>query len=72
MSAILHALTAQSSWAHPMCVVECVQLDNVTTDILLTFHLELKWVSTGFDMHTINSSKCSVACETTNFELINN
>ena len=55
-----------------VCVVACVQPDNVTTDSLLPFHLELNWVSTGSDMHAINSSKSLVACETTDCELINN
>ena len=55
-----------------LCVVACVQLDNVTTDSLLPFHLELNWVSTGSDMHVVNSSKSSVACEDTDFDLINN
>ena len=52
-----------------VCVVACVQLDNVTTDSQLPFHLELNWVSNGSDMHVVNNSKCSVACETTNCEL---
>ena len=55
-----------------VCVVSCVQPDNVTTNILLPFHLELNWVSTGSDMHAVTNSKSSVACEATNFELINN
>ena len=54
------------------CVVACVQPDNVTTDSLLPFHLELNWVSTRSDMHVVNNSKSSVACETTDCELINN
>ena len=55
-----------------VCVVACVQPDNVTTDSLLPFHLEINWVSTGSDIHAVNNSKYSVACETINFELINN
>ena len=55
-----------------VCVVACVQSDNVTTDSLLPFHLELNWVSTGSDMHAVNNSKSSVACDTTDCELINN
>ena len=54
-----------------VCVVACVQLDNVTTDSLLPFHLELNWVSTGSDMHAANNSKSSVACEIIDCELIN-
>ena len=53
-------------------VLACVQADNVTTDSLLPFHLELNWVSTVFEMHAVNNSKYSVACETTDYELINN
>ena len=55
-----------------VCVFACVQPDNVTTDGQLLFHLELNWVSIGSDMHAVNSSKSSVACETTGYELINN
>ena len=55
-----------------VCVVARVQPNNVTTDSLLPFHLELNWVSTRSDMHAINNSKYSVACETTDCELINN
>ena len=55
-----------------VCVLTLVQADNVTTDSLLPFHLELNWVSTGSDMHAVNNSKSLVACETTDFELINN
>ena len=55
-----------------VCVVACVQPDNVTADILLPFHLELNWVSIGSDMHAVNNSKSSVACETNDCELINN
>ena len=55
-----------------VCVVACVQPDNVTTDSLLPFHLEINWVSIGSNMHVVNNSKYSVACETTDCELINN
>ena len=55
-----------------VCVVACVQPDNVTIDSLLPFHLELNWVSTRSDMHAVNTSKTLVSCETTDFELINN
>ena len=55
-----------------VCVLACVQADNVTTDSYLPFHLELNWVSTGFDMHVANISKSSVACEIIDCELINN
>ena len=55
-----------------VCVVACVQPDNVKTDSLLPFHLELNWVSTGSDTHVVNNSKYLVACETTGCELINN
>ena len=40
-----------------VCVLACVQADNVTTDSYLPFHLELNWISTGFDMHADNNSK---------------
>ena len=55
-----------------VCVVACVKPDNFTTDSLLPFHLELNWVSTRSDMHVVNNRKSSVACDTTNCELINN
>ena len=55
-----------------VCVVACLQLDNVTIDSLLPFRLELSWVSTGSDMQVVNNSKSLVACETTNCELLNN
>ena len=55
-----------------VCVVACVKPDNVTTNSYLSFHLELNWVSIVSDMHTINISKYSIACEATDFELINN
>ena len=62
-------------WLHnPHGHVKCVcgrmcATNNVTTDSQLPFHLELNWVSTRFDMHVVNNSKSSVACETTNCEL---
>ena len=55
-----------------VCLLTCVQTDNVTTDSLLPFHLELNWVSTGSEMHVVNNSKYLVSCETTDCELINN
>ena len=54
-----------------VCVLACVQEDNVTIDSQLPFHLELNWVSTISDMHAVNNSKSSVACEITTCELIN-
>ena len=48
-----------------VCVIACVQEDILTTNSYLPFHLELKWVSTGSDMHAVNCSKPPVACETT-------
>ena len=53
-----------------VCLLTCVQVDNVTTDSLLPFHLELNWVSPGSNMHAANNSKSSVACEITTCELI--
>ena len=58
---------------HIQCVCGCMcAIDNFTTDSQLPFHLELNWVSTGSDMHAVNSSKYLVACEATDCELINN
>ena len=45
---------------------------NVTTDSqTVPFICYLNWVSTGFDMHVVNSGKSSIACEITDCELIN-
>ena len=55
-----------------VCVFALVQADNVTTDSLLPFHLELNWVSTRSDLHATYNSKSSVSCETTDCELNNN
>ena len=54
-----------------VCLLTCVQADNVTTDIQLPFHLELNRVSIGSDMHATNISKYLVACDITACELIN-
>ena len=54
-----------------VCVLKCVQVDNVKIDSYLPFHLELNWVSTRSDMHETNISKYSVACDITDCELIN-
>ena len=54
-----------------MYFVASVKANNPTTDSQLPFHLELKWVSTGFDMHASNNSKSSIACEIIDCELIN-
>jgi hypothetical protein len=48
-------------------------LTNVTNDSqTIPFTYYLNWVSTGSDMHVVNSGKYLVACEITNYELINN
>ena len=54
-----------------MCFLASVQEDNPTTDSQPPFHLELNWVSTRSDMHVANNSKSLVACEITDFELMN-
>jgi hypothetical protein len=49
------------------------ELTNVTNDSeIVPFTYYLNWVSIGSDMHVVNSGKSSVACETTDCELINN
>jgi hypothetical protein len=59
---------------HIQCVCGCMsELTNVTTDNQTSpFTCYLNWVSTGSDMHVVNSGKSSVSCETTDCELINN
>jgi hypothetical protein len=59
---------------HIHCVCGCMSaLTNVTTDSqTVPFTCYLNWVSTGSDMHVVNSGKSSVACEITDCELINN
>jgi hypothetical protein len=59
---------------HIQCVCGCMSaLTNVTTDSqTVPFTCYLNWVSTGSDMHVVNSGKSSVACEITDCELINN
>jgi hypothetical protein len=59
---------------HIQCVCGCMSaLTNVTIDSqTVHFTCYLNWVSTGSDMHVVNSGKSSVACETTDCELINN
>jgi hypothetical protein len=48
-------------------------LTNVTIDSqIVPFICYLNWVSTGSDMHVVNSGKYSVACEIIDCELINN
>jgi hypothetical protein len=56
------------------CVCGCMSaLNNVTTDSQTVFFTcYLNWVSTGSDMHVVNNGKSTVACETTDCELINN
>jgi hypothetical protein len=59
---------------HIQCVCGCMSsLTNVTTDSQ-TFHFTcyLNWLSTGSDMHVVNSGKPLVSCEITDCELINN
>jgi hypothetical protein len=59
---------------HIQCVCGCMSAPTkVTTDSqTVPFTCYLNWVSTGSDMHVVNSGKSSVACETTDCELINN
>jgi hypothetical protein len=59
---------------HIHCVCGCMSsLTNVTIySQTVPFTCYLNWVSTGSDMHVVNSGKYSVACETTDCELINN
>ena len=46
---------------------------KVTTDSqTIPFTCYLNWVSTGSDIHVVNSDKYSVSCENTDCELINN
>jgi hypothetical protein len=48
-------------------------LTNVTIDSqTVPFTCYLNGVSTGSDMHVVNSGKSSTTCETTYCELINN
>jgi hypothetical protein len=56
------------------CVCGCMSaLTNVTTDSqIVPLTCYLKWVSTGSNRHVVNSAKSSVACETTDCEIINN
>ena len=56
-----------------VCVIASMHLTEITTDIqTVPFTCYLSWVSTGSDMHVVNNGKSSVACEITDFELINN
>jgi hypothetical protein len=59
---------------HIQCVCGCMcALTNVTTDSqTVPFTCYLNWVSTGSEMHVVNSSKSSVAREIIDCELINN
>jgi hypothetical protein len=59
---------------HIHCVCGCMSaLTNVTIDSeTIPFTYYLSWVSTGSDMHVVNSGKSSVTCEITDCELINN
>ena len=59
---------------HIQCVCGCMSaLTNVIIDSQIApFTCYLNWVSTGSDMHVVNSGKSSVACEITDCELINN
>jgi len=59
---------------HIQCVCGCMSAPTkVTTDSqTVPFTCYLNWVSTGSDMHVVNSGKSSVACEITDCELINN
>ena len=55
-----------------VCVVTFVQPIMSQLIVKCPFHLHLNWVSTGSDMHAINSIKYLVSCEATNCELTNN
>ena len=56
-----------------VCVIAWVHFTQITTDSqTVPFTCYLNWVSTGSDMHVVNSGKSSVACEITDCELINN
>ena len=55
-----------------VCVLARVQADDVTTNSLLYFHLELNWVSIESDMLVANNSISLVSCEIITCELINN
>ena len=59
---------------HIQCVCGCMSaLTNVTIDSqTVPFTYYLNWVSIGSDMHVVNSGKSPVACEITDYELINN
>ena len=47
-------------------------LTNVTIDSqTIPFTCYLNWVSIGFDMHVVNNGKSLVACEFTDYELVN-
>jgi methionine-rich copper-binding protein CopC len=55
-----------------VCVITSVHLTQITTDSqTVPFTYYLNWVSTGSDMHVVNSGKSSFACEFTDCELIN-
>jgi hypothetical protein len=62
------------SHGHIHCVCGFMSaLTNVTIDSQTDhFTYYLNWVSTGSDMHVVNSGKSSGACEITDCELINN
>jgi hypothetical protein len=59
---------------HIHCVCGCMSaLTNVTTNSqIVPFTCYLKWVSTGSNMHVVNSGTSSIACEIIDCELINN
>jgi hypothetical protein len=61
-------------YGHIRCVCVCMSgLTNVTIDSqIVPFTCYLNLVSTGSDIHVVNSGKYSVACEITDCELINN
>ena len=65
------ALTAQSSLAYPICVwlQVCTHYSHNWYSNC-PFHLSLNWVSNGSEMHVVNSSKYSIACEIIPCELI--
>jgi hypothetical protein len=59
---------------HIHCVCGCMSaITNVTIDSqTIHFTCYLNRVSNGSDMHVVNSGKYSVACDTTDCEIINN
>jgi hypothetical protein len=59
---------------HIQCVYGSMSAPTkvITDSQTVPFTYYLNWVSIVFDMHAVNNGKSSVACETTDCELINN